>query len=116
MQYRSIFARVGLSRVFTVLAVATVASILMAPAQAALVGTITLAPSTFVLPPLIPNGTVSGTLLASLASPYSFSTTAGITSGTLYTAVYRETGGTLDFYYQVANNANSASAIARESD
>jgi hypothetical protein len=58
-------------------------------------------------------GTSPGTLLASLLAPYSFTTTAGTTSGTLVSAVFREAGGTLDFYYQIANSANSATEIAR---
>lgn len=46
-----------------------------------------------------------GTLLASLSAP--FTTATGTTSGTLVSAVYREAGGTLDFYYQVINNPTS---------
>ena len=64
----------------------------------------------------IPGGTPAGALLASLLSPYAFATTAGTTSGTLLSAVYLNPSGTLDFYYQVANSANSATAIARETD
>lgn len=65
----------------------------------------------------VPNTTAAqGTLLASLLSPYSFSTTAGTTSGTLLAAVYRNPSGTLDFLYQVMNSAGSATALARESD
>jgi len=69
-----------------------------------------------VFPGLVPPATPTGTLLASLVSPYSFVTTAGTTSGMLTSAVYKEGGGTLDFYYQIANNASSATAIARETD
>jgi hypothetical protein len=54
-----------------------------------------------------------GTLLAFLASPFSFATVAGTTSGTISSAVYRNGSGTLDFYYQVANNAGSATALSR---
>src|SRR5271165_5384642 len=57
-----------------------------------------------------------GTLLAFLDSPFSFSTTAGTTSGDLLSAVYRNSSGTLDFYYQVSDNASSATALSRESD
>jgi len=46
-----------------------------------------------------------GTLLASLSAP--FTTPNGTTSGTLVSAVYREAGGTLDFYYQVTINTNA---------
>src|SRR5688500_4808867 len=40
-----------------------------------------------------------GTLLASLTSGFS----TGVVVGTLTTAVYRNAGGLLDFYYQVVN-------------
>ena len=78
-----------------------------------LVGTILTNPGDTVFPGFVPPGTPAGTLLASLVAPYSFTTTAGTTSGTLVSAVFRNAGGTLDFYYQVNNNANSATAIAR---
>ena len=57
----------------------------------------------------------AGTLLASLLSPFSFSTTAGTTSGSVLSAVYQNPSGTLDFYYQIANNAASATSLARQS-
>jgi hypothetical protein len=84
---------------------------LAAPSQAALIGTVPTTNGMTVFPGLTSD--TPGTLLATLVSPYSFVTTAGTTSGTLTTAVYREAGGTLDFYYQVSNSANSATAIAR---
>lgn len=57
-----------------------------------------------------------GTLEASLLAPFSFTTTAGTTSGDVLSAVFLNPTGTLDFYYQVVNNANSATSLARESD
>ncbi len=75
-------------------------------------GTVLVAPGSTVFPGLVP-GSPPGTLLASLTVPYSFSTTAGTTSGTLTTAVFRNSSGTLDFYYQVSNSASSATEIAR---
>ncbi len=90
--------------------------VMMPTAHAAfLPGTIALANGTTVFPPLIaaPSGSI---LQASQIAPYSFSTTAGTTSGTLNSAVYLNASGTLDFYYQVANNASSSTAIARESN
>jgi len=91
-------------------------------------GTILANPGDTVFPGLVAPGTAAGTLLASLVAPYSFSTTAGLTSGSLVSAVYRNSSGTLDFYYQVNNcfqagiaafcpgAAASATAIARETD
>lgn len=109
---RSLFLRLGM--VVPLIA----AFCLIAPASQAapLVGTVLTSPSATVFPGLIAPGTPAGTLLASLIAPYSFATTAGTTSGTLTSAVYRNSTGTLDFYYQVANSANSATAIARETD
>ena len=54
-----------------------------------------------------------GTLLASKSSPFSFTTSAGITSGTVISAVYRNSSGTVDFYYQIKNDATSATSLAR---
>jgi hypothetical protein len=56
-----------------------------------------------------------GTLLASLSAPFSFVTTAGTTSGSVVSAVYRNGSGTLDFYYQIVNSQASATALARQS-
>jgi hypothetical protein len=47
-----------------------------------------------------------------LSAPFTYTTTAGTNSGFVYSAVYDDKG-TLDFYYQVVNNANSATALAR---
>lgn len=58
----------------------------------------------------------AGTLLASLTASFSFTTTAGVTSGEILSAVFMNASGTLDFYYQVVNNANSSTAIAREAN
>lgn len=71
-------------------------------AHATLIGTVPVAPSFTVVPGLVLSGTVPGTLLASLSQP--FTSTLGTVSGTLVSAVYLESGGTLDFYYQVTNN------------
>jgi len=49
--------------------------------------------------------TGAGTLLATLTAP--FTSTLGTSSGTLISAVYRESGGTLDFYYQVIENTTA---------
>src|SRR5260370_28509931 len=93
-----------------------------------LAGTVVANPGDTVFPGLVAPGTAAGMLLASRVAPYSFSTTAGLTSGTLVSAVFKNSSGTLDFYYQVNNcfqagiaafcpgAAASATAIARETD
>jgi len=57
-----------------------------------------------------------GTLLATLTLRTRLSLRQGTTSGVLISAVYRNSSGTLDFYYQVQNAGSSATAIARETD
>ncbi len=57
--------------------------------------------------------TSAGTLLASVTSPYSYTTTIGTTSGTIASAVFRNPTGTLDFYYQFGAAPSSAAAIDR---
>ena len=74
----------------------------VSPAFANLIGTVITAPGGSVVPGLVPSGTNPGTLLASLSAP--FVTTLGDDSGTVVSAVFREAGGTLDFYYQLTNN------------
>jgi hypothetical protein len=71
-------------------------------AFANLIGTVPTPPGVTVFPGLVPPGTFPGTLLASLSAP--FVTTLGDDSGTVVSAVFREAGGTLDFYYQLTNN------------
>jgi hypothetical protein len=84
-----------------------------AKADPFLAGTVLTPPGATVFPGQVLNGTPAGTLLAALVTPYSFATTAGTTSGSLTTAVFRNSSGTLDFYYQIFNSNNSATAIAR---
>jgi len=50
-------------------------------------------------------GSSAGTLLASLVAP--FTTSLGLDSGTLTSAVYREASGTLDFYFQLILSTTS---------
>ena len=74
--------------------------------------------------PCLANGQGPGMLLASLSAP--FTSTLGTTSGTVLSAVYKEAGGTLDFYYQVFVNTSSTNCgtagkpacdpISRETD
>ena len=77
----------------------------------ALTGTVLTAPGSTVVPGL--TSAAAGTLLASLSTPFSFTTTAGTTSGTVVAAVFRNASGTLDYYYQVKNDSTSATPIAR---
>ncbi len=96
--------------------------VIAATAQATLLGAIPTAPGSTVVPGLATGG--PGTLLASLSAPFTNAT--GTASGTLVSAVYREAGGTLDFYYQVINNTTSMNCgtagkpacdpLARETD
>lgn len=81
-----------------------------------------LAPGGSGFPTLV--ATPPGTLLASLSSP--FTSSLGTDSGTIVSAVYREGGGALDFYYQIALNTTSTNCgtagqppcdpISRETD
>src|SRR5215475_1794404 len=73
--------------------------------NATLIGTVVTAPGSSVIPGLVAPGTDPGTLLAVVSAP--FVTSLGLNSGTLVSAVFREAGGTLDFYYQVTNNATA---------
>ena len=56
------------------------------------------------------SGATPGTLVASLEAPFSYTFSAGTNSGFIYSAVYDD-GGTLDFYYQLINSANSATPL-----
>ena len=69
-------------------------------AHATLLGTVPLLPGDTVVPGL--TSASPGTLLASLSVPWISS--LGTSSGTLVSAVFREAGGTMDFYYQLTNN------------
>ena len=60
-------------------------------------------------------GATTGTLLAWLSEPFTYTTGTGTTSGYIYSAVYND-GGTLDFYYQVVNSDSSADPLDRETD
>jgi hypothetical protein len=76
-----------------------------------LAGTVPTFPSGSVVPGL--TAAPAGTLLASLSAPFTFTTVAGTTKGTAVSAVFLNSSGTLDFYYQVVNDPTSATAIAR---
>ena len=50
-----------------------------------------------------------------MSSPFSYTTTSGTNAGFVYSAVYQEVGGPhpgwLDFFYQVVNDAKSATPL-----
>ncbi len=96
---------------------ACVGLVAIAPlSQASLIGTVPVTPGSTVFPGLVPTGTSPGTLLADETEDYSYSTSSGTTSGTVESAVFMESTGTLDFYYQIDNNGSSATSIARLSN
>jgi len=94
MRYKSLCILAAAGLLFGIFGVST--------ASATLIGTFPTNPGDTVVPTLVLTGAAPGTLLASLSVP--FVDTLGTDSGTLVSAVYREAGGTLDFYYQVSNN------------
>jgi hypothetical protein len=102
----------SISNVSLLVPVLALACMIVPSAKADLTGTLPIAPTSTVFPGLVPPGTNPGTLLAAESEPFSFTTTGGTTSGFLDSAVYND-GGTLDFYYQVFNNASSATSLAR---
>jgi hypothetical protein len=65
--------------------------------------------------PIDCSGSSYGTLLAWMSSPFSYTTTSGTNAGFVYSAVYQEVGGPhpgwLDFFYQVVNDAKSATPL-----
>jgi hypothetical protein len=78
-------------------------------------GTTPTAPGDTVVPGL--TSQLPGTLLASLVAPFSMDTGfSRPTAGTLTSAVIQETGGTLDFYYQINNFGTSETDIIRETN
>jgi hypothetical protein len=85
----------------------------VSPARATLAGTLPVLPGQTIVisPPPVGDATgdPTGTLLADEVEPFFFATTSGAFKGTLESAVYRESGGTLDFYYQVNNTSTSTS-------
>src|SRR5579885_956842 len=68
-------------------------------------------PGTFVFP-IDCTGVPPGILLADMVSRFSYATSMGTNSGTIESAIYNN-GGTLDFYYQITNDASSATGLAR---
>lgn len=107
MQVLSKSSRTG----FIALVVLLLGGLTVPRALADLIGTVPTPPGATVFPGLVPAGTPSGTLVASLSEP--FVTSPALESGTLVAAVYLESGGTLDFYYQITNNVTSTDSLAR---
>lgn len=100
--------------VFPILAFMAVV-IVVPQATAGLLASCALGPGTSCLPP-DDMGDVPGTLLATRLDPFSFTTSGGITHGAIKTEVFRETAGTLDFYYIVFNAPDSSTSVMRETD
>ncbi len=88
------------------------------PGEAALLQLPGVAPGSTTFPGFVIPGTSPGVLVGGpLSIPFNFSSNAGVTAGTLTTAVYKETAtGTLDFYYQIANSGSSATAIGLQTN
>lgn len=82
-------------------------------ATAGLVSSCLLTPGNSCVPP-DDLADAPGTMLALKFAPFSFTTSAGLTHGVLKAEVFKELGGTLDFYYIVFNFADSATSVARE--
>jgi hypothetical protein len=87
-----------------------------AAAVLTLVGTVMLATPASAQVALLPGGSVvpntfdpTGTVLDSVSTPFS----AATFSGTLVSAVVLNANGTLDFYYQVCNDATSGTSLDR---
>lgn len=97
-----------IGRWFVLSLIAMAAFAVMPSAHAALVnlGACPYAADPSTQTPCDATGLPAGTLLASLVAPVVSSN--GLVNGSLMTAVYRESGGTLDFYYQLTTNATSA--------
>jgi hypothetical protein len=72
-----------------------------------------LAPGDVVVPVVLADPVAPGDVEASL-DELAFATP--FYSGTLTAAVVRNAGGTLDFYYQVTNNASSIHSLSRNTD
>lgn len=95
---------------------ALAAGLILTPAATAgLVASCPLSPGGSCIPP-DDMGETPGTLLATQLDPFSFTTSSGVTDGAIKTEVFREAGGTLDFYYIVFNAPNSATSVMRETD
>jgi PEP-CTERM motif len=119
--------RVGLNTKWSVPLLALGLALILAPSsQATSLFQLNLTDPGSIAFPGDATGDAPGLLLADMTIGYSFTTTAGTTSGSIESAVYKESGGTLDFYYQVANCGSvvtlyctgtpSATSIARETD
>lgn len=88
-------------------------AVVSSTATAGLVSSCVLTPGGSCIPP-DDLGDAPGTMLAVKFAPFSFTTSAGLTHGVLKAEVFKELGGTLDFYYIVFNFADSAASVSRE--
>jgi hypothetical protein len=99
--------------IFWALSISTIAR--TPPATAGLVSSCPLTPGGSCVPP-DDAGDSPGTMVALKFAPFSFTTGAGATHGVLKEEVFKEVGGTFDFYYIVFNLPDSATPVMRESD
>jgi len=83
-------------------------------AYAFLPDTVVVTPGASVVPGLVTAN--PGTLVNFFSFPPPFATSDGTTSGTYECVVYRNSGGTIDFYIQLNNSGASTDAIARETN
>jgi hypothetical protein len=101
----------GLGQRLFVLSVLAIAIVVLSPmASASILNGCPVTPGqTIILAGCDATTALFGTLLASVSTSFTGITNTGVVvySGTLISAVYREAGGTLDFYYQEFNNATA---------
>lgn len=95
---------------FTALAVAVAALVAMQSSQAVVLDQDTFTPLPGTTAAAEPN--LAGVVLADTVNPFSFSAYGGTVSGTVQSRVVREDGtGTLDFYWRVISDGESAGGI-----
>src|SRR5260370_37748892 len=108
LQYFKSFATPGFARRMVVLSLLAIGIVVLSPMASASILSLGACPAANPGDTVFPcdaTASPTGTLLRSLSAP--FTSTLGTYSGTLISAVYKEAGGTLDFYYQVINNTTA---------
>ena len=112
--FKSLLARApGFGRCVLGLSLLAVGIVVLSPMASASILSLGACPATAngqTSIPCLANGQGPGMLLASLIAPYT--STLGTSSGSIVSAVFREAGGTLDFYYQVVTLDHSTNCGA----